>query len=382
MAIQINNSGTTGTLNLKPPTAGNLSLTLPASLTTGTTSFQTNGSGALSFSVTGLAGWTAGNSSSGTNATINVSYLQASGGTSFQGVSISGLGSTNQLLAMIPTGTTTTGDARTAAYIVDLSFLPGKAACGSNNAVVRDASTDIVNATRFINIGQWCKTDTASTYSVNLGGRQTWTNAPDSAMIGGSVYFGGGEPQIPAGGTGRNVAIAYKGASGYSAPGTWLRQNQVVLGSNSTQPFPQSYSSGGNRIFAVVCAQTTDATSTVLTPYTGAVSTNNMMGCGGASFAYFAVLRYYLVGTVKSANGNSAFWTGTVSYRRVGVVGNTTIIGSTITKVFGDAGTSGWANSVTADTTNGAININVTGQASTSIQWVCAVIVNHNSGYG
>ena len=50
------------------------------------------------------------------------------------------------------------------------------------------------------------------------------------------------------------------------------------------------------------------------------------------------------------------------------------IVGSVTTTLLAqDAGASTWAVTATADTTNGGLKITVTGQAATTIRWVCEV---------
>ena len=57
---------------------------------------------------------------------------------------------------------------------------------------------------------------------------------------------------------------------------------------------------------------------------------------------------------------------------RTSAVGGTRLIGSpTITSSYGDTGTTAWAITATADTTNGGLKITFTGAAATTIRTVC-----------
>jgi hypothetical protein len=51
----------------------------------------------------------------------------------------------------------------------------------------------------------------------------------------------------------------------------------------------------------------------------------------------------------------------------------TTLIQSVINPVAADAGASSWIVALSADTTNGGLAVTVTGQAATTIRWVCKI---------
>ena len=132
----------------------------------------------------------------------------------------------------------------------------------------------------------------------------------------------------------------------------------------------KEFSAQGDNQFGIVAlsAQTIDATTTQMTADLDVVGTKNIVNLvDNQCYSFSATLvgrssagdvaRYTLIGAIKRGSG-----AGTVA-----MVGTTTV-----TKTHGDAGTAGWGTpTATADTTNGGINISVTGAAATNINWGC-----------
>jgi hypothetical protein len=119
----------------------------------------------------------------------------------------------------------------------------------------------------------------------------------------------------------------------------------------------------------VIGKQTTDATATVLTGDGGAASTTNQVILPNNS-------AYYFKGTVVAGvtgAGNTKGWTIEGVIKRGAGVGTTTLVGVTVMSSYADVGAATWTIGVTADTTNGGLAVTATGQASTTIRWVCKV---------
>jgi len=117
----------------------------------------------------------------------------------------------------------------------------------------------------------------------------------------------------------------------------------------------------------IIAKQTTDATATVLTCDANAASTNNQVILPNNSAYYFKVS---VIANV-TGGGNTKAWTLEGAIKRGSGVGTAAIVGTVTTNIVAaDTGTSGWAVTATADTTNGGLAITVTGQASTTIRWV------------
>jgi len=120
----------------------------------------------------------------------------------------------------------------------------------------------------------------------------------------------------------------------------------------------------------VLAVQTTDATATVLRSNSSAAGTSNQVILPNNSAYSF---RGNIIANVTGA-GNTKGWVIEGAIKRGANAASTTMVGTpTVTSNYADAGASTWTVAVTADTTNGGIKIEVTGQAATTIRWCCTV---------
>jgi len=209
------------------------------------------------------------------------------------------------------------------------------------------------NSSSFVGAGY---TNTSSgVASVVTGGINNNANATGSSIIGG----------------GNNVANAnYSSVVGGNSATTRGIIGNTVFAASSV---PISNSSAGisQAALLILGIQTTTATTTVLTSDTNSAGTTNQIILPNNS-------AYYVVGTIiagVTGGGNTSAWNFVGAIKRGANAGSTAIVGTgiTATLVSQDAGASGWAVSITADTTNGGLAVTVTGQASTTIRWVCKV---------
>jgi len=77
---------------------------------------------------------------------------------------------------------------------------------------------------------------------------------------------------------------------------------------------------------------------------------------------------------LNTANGDSGGYTLLGTIKRRANAGTTAIVGSvTQQAITEDSGASAWDATAVADTTNGALDIQVTGAAATTINWFCSV---------
>jgi len=119
----------------------------------------------------------------------------------------------------------------------------------------------------------------------------------------------------------------------------------------------------------VLARQTTDATATVLTSNASAASTTNQIILPNNS-------AYFFTGEVVAGvtgGGNTKGWTIEGVIKRGANAASTTLVGSTVTSPYGDAGAAGWIIAVTADTTNGGLAVTFTGQVATTIRTVAQI---------
>ena len=116
--------------------------------------------------------------------------------------------------------------------------------------------------------------------------------------------------------------------------------------------------------------QTTDATATVIRSNGAAAGTTNQVILPNNSAYYF---RGECIAGVTGA-GDTKGWYIEGVIKRGANAASTAIVGAaTVTSLYADAGATTWAVTATADTTNGGLAITVTGQAATTIRWVCQI---------
>jgi len=72
-----------------------------------------------------------------------------------------------------------------------------------------------------------------------------------------------------------------------------------------------------------------------------------------------------------TGGGNTKGWTIEGVIKRGANAASTTVVGVTVMSSYGDAGAVTWTIAAAADTTNGGLKITATGQAATTIRWVC-----------
>jgi hypothetical protein len=127
---------------------------------------------------------------------------------------------------------------------------------------------------------------------------------------------------------------------------------------------------------AVLRAQTNNATPTALTTDGRPFGFNNQMRLpDDASY----VLQWLVVAR-DTANGDSRAWRVLAMATRGAGAGTTTVFPPTVTDIATSLGATGWRLSLTADTYNGAVQLNGIGAAGRPIQWVAAMIDGENVG--
>jgi len=179
---------------------------------------------------------------------------------------------------------------------------------------------------------------TSNSYASILGGLANTANGESSSVIGG--YYG----------TTRSIAA-----------------NTVTPGSNSPIASALGVSQSALLVLGVA---TTNATATVLRSDTNAAGTTNQVILPSNSAYYFR--GECIAG--KTGAGDTKGWYIEGVIKRGAGVGTTALVGTpTVTSLYADAGAATWAVTATADTTNGGLAITVTGQAATTIRWVCQI---------
>jgi hypothetical protein len=368
MAIQFDNTNT-GSATLRPATSGTLALTLPSADGTTGQALTTNGSGQLAFSTVGgggLTGFTAAESTAAPNATVYVDSLTASAASTNADVAFVAKG-TGATLAQVPTSTTVGGDKR-GQYATDWQK-------------IRNASTQVASGNYSVIVGGLNNTASGST-SVVVGGENN-TASGDYSFVGngvvntasasygtvvnGYVCTASGIGSFVSNGESNTANGTYSFVGGGQAGSARLIAGNTIFPA-SVQPVAGTAGAQQSAIL-IVGRQTTDATATVLASNGSTPGTANQVILPNNS-------AYYFRGSVTSGvtgGGNSAMWTFEGGIKRGANAAATTLIQSVVNPVAADTGASSWIVALSADTTNGGLAVTVTGQASTTIRWVCKI---------
>jgi hypothetical protein len=304
-------------------------------------------------------------SSASPNATVNVVSMAPVAPTANSDLALVPKGN-GALLAQVPTGTSAGGNKR-GTYAVDLvrfrlnaanvasgdySFLGGgydNKASASYSAVAGGQGNFSTGNSSFIGGGIDNQANNLS--SVVAGGRLNVASGDYSAIGGGREHIANSAFSTVSGGAYGST----RGVIGYHA---FPACNGPIL------PVPGGLSQAG---LLVLGAETTDATPTVIRSNTSAASTTNQLILPNNSAYYF---KGSVIANVTGA-GNTKSWTFDGQIKRGANAAATTLTGSTVSSPYADAGASTWAAALTADTTNGGLAVTVTGQAGTTIRWVC-----------
>lgn len=128
--------------------------------------------------------------------------------------------------------------------------------------------------------------------------------------------------------------------------------------------------------FLVLGKQTTNATITTLTSDANAPSTTNQLTLNNNSTLAFS-------GRIVAAitnGGNSSYWEFKGLIKRGANAAATSLVGLvTTTLISQDSGASSWVVTISADTTNGCLKVEFTGQSSTTIRVNCTLQFNEVS---
>jgi len=123
----------------------------------------------------------------------------------------------------------------------------------------------------------------------------------------------------------------------------------------------------------VLGRETTNATTTLLTSNstTTAAASNSLTLLNNSAVFFYGEIIANVTG-----GGNTKQWDIEGVIKRGATAGSTALVGTpTVTSNYADAGASTWTVAISANTTLGCLTINVTGQASTTIRWVCSLNV-------
>jgi len=321
----------------------------------------------------GLTGFTAAESTTAPNATVYVDSLTSSAASTNADVAFVAKG-TGATLAQVPTSTTAGGNKR-GSYATD--WQKGRdnvteVASGSYSTVSGGYSNTASGAGSAVAGGGWDfggAPNTASGMSAFIGaGVSNTTSGKNAGVVGGDGNTSSGQNAFVGGGKNNNANASHASVIG----GSYGNARSII--GNKVAPASFSPIANANGItqsaLLVLGVATTDATATVLRSDTNAATTTNQVILPNNSAYYF---RGECIAGVTGA-GDTKGWYIEGIIKRGANAAATSIVGTaTVTSLYADAGAATWAVTATANVTNGGLAITVTGQAATTIRWVCQI---------
>jgi hypothetical protein len=300
----------------------------------------------------GLTGFTAAESTAAPNATVYVDSLTASASSTDADVAFVAKGG-GATLAQVPDSTDVGGDKR------------GPLATDWQKS--RELSTQVASGEGSTVSGGIYNT-ASGLYSTVAGGAGNTASGQESFVGGGTSNTASGYLSSVGGGTSNTADGDYSSIAGGGYGTARGIAGNAVFPACFT---PISVTAGVSQAALLILGrQTTDATATRLTSDTNAASTTNQVILPNNAAYYF---RGSITAGVTGA-GNSAMWSFEGGIKRGANAASTVLVGTAVLNLVAqDAGASTWVVALTANTTNGGLAVTVTGQASTTIRWVCKV---------
>jgi len=359
-------SGTAGLITLTPSTlAGMGSSGNAAKITMGTNL-------AMSAAViNALSDFLGSSNTSSPNATVPVVSLAATNAATNVDVAIVPKGS--GALALAVADSTSTGGNKRGQNAIDLQTVRSSAAAvasgnnsvaiGKNNTASAKGSVAIgenasATGTNSASIG--ASTSASATYSHAYGTATTANAGSALAMLYGGVASGNS-----------SVCLSYEGISSgqYSQSWGYRSSTRSIIGAAAWACAIFAATADTQLMKIPLQRRTTGNTATRLTSDAGGASTNNQFVLQNNSSATFTCI---IIGKQSGSSNRMAWKIEGEIYR--GANAASTTIGSVTISALNDAGLWG-TPTATADTTNGALAIEVTGAAATNIQWTASLDV-------
>lgn len=353
---------TTGFVGLvAPASVSSVTYTLPVSAGTNGQVLTTNGANILSFTSVagggGLTNFTEGANTAAPNATIPVNFLAASGAATNIDVAIVPKG-TGAFTLQVADNTTTGGNKR-----------------GDNSIDLQTSRTDanqVASGSRSVIIGAESRASGTGSVAIGLG------NSVTSGFAAAIGYNNTVSNEATALGASNTVSGQYGFGVGYvntvsglssSIPGGRSATTNSIQG---LMAYGFSGASGGQNQMSYFGARpiTTDGAARRATADNAAAAATNQLALRNSSAFTFegkVIARDTSTGDIKS-------WTLRGAIKRGANAAATALVGTpTVTVVAEDTAASTWAVALAADTTNGTLAVNVTGQATKTIRWTVVI---------
>lgn len=323
----------------------------------GLTYFKNSSGTVLSlFSASGTATFTEAENTAAPNATVPVDSLTATGSATNIDVALVPKG-TGSVLAQVPDNTATSGNKR-GINSVDLqtSRLNANEVASGQYATISGGRYNRASGDYSFTAG--ASNISSGSYSVSLGNSNTSSNLFSIAL--GQACFVSGVSSIGMGDSctanGDFSMALGRHASVFSIIGrqAYASGQEASIGDSQVSKF-------------VLRERTTGNTATTLTTNSSAAGTNNQVVLSNnATYRFKGVI----VGR-QSGSTNTAAWDIEGLIVRGTSAATTVLNVSTVTLVQNSPA---WGTpTLAADTTNGCLQVQVTGAAATNIQWVCRI---------
>jgi hypothetical protein len=211
---------------------------------------------------------------------------------------------------------------------------------------------------------------TASSFNGNVN--STGISTFSTVLIGTATSTGTALQGLQVGSATSTIGAFISGNVGVGTTVTTTGVKLNVVGATAISGVNTTFSAITQNIvkILILSTQTTAGTATTLTS-----DGSNIPSATGNVHLIPANAAIAFKGTVVAnvtGGGNTRAWEFKGLIKRGAAASSTVLVGTpAISDIAFDAGASGWAISVGADTNLGAIAINVTGQAATTIRWVC-----------
>jgi hypothetical protein len=202
-----------------------------------------------------------------------------------------------------------------------------------------------------------------------LGGNTALASGSNSVVVGGFTNTASGTGSVAFGGYYNTASASYSYASGYYASAAQYGKQVFASGRFAADGDAQA----GKMVLRI---STTNATPAVMTSDAGAASTTNQVILPNDSTYAFRIL---VVARRTDADNESAGYEFSGVVDRNANAASTAIVG-TVAKTVLAEDTSAWDVNVTADTTNGGLKVEVTGEAAKTIRWVATVWTSEVTG--
>lgn len=332
-----------------------------ATITAGSNITITNSAGGITIasSATTLTNWTEGVKSTPPNATVPVVSFTATNAATNVDAVVAPKGS-GAFALQVADGTATGGDKRGANASDLQTARAGSSSVASGQYAFAAGYDNTASGASSVTLGS---TNVASGINAVALGATHLANGNLSAALGGTLATASGAYSVVLGGRSNISSGDLSIASGWYA----TTRNLIGMRAHASGRFAAQGDAQKGQYIAR--RSTTDATLTELTLDGSTGSTTNRVILPNDSTYIFSI---FVVARRTDVDNESAGYQFTGVIDRNTNAASTAIVG-TVTKTVIAEDTAAWDVTVDADTTNGSLRIQVTGEAAKTIRWVAVI---------